>query len=229
MFNTQPIASAAQLQSHRTEHDTLLKPFDFHLGNKSEQWLLVVGKDTIIKLPADNNAQNKGPLCCSASPFRPPQTLSRRGGRDRRWASCTTVCRVSYRASRRRLKGFSDFPTTGLTKMTAGYILASRNRNNLPLLILWGAGATCSVFNTLQLSNHQRSKTQSVVQFYLLNLHFQQISLLSYAINDIRLADNKLYRPNNIVDARSWDIIFAHNARWVLEWRRRGRPTSIIS
>lgn len=80
-----------------------------------------------------------------------------------RWASCTTVCRVSHQASHRRLKGFSDFLTTGLTKITAGYILASRNRNNLFLLMLSGAGGTCSV---LTLFSCQTTSVQNSACLY---------------------------------------------------------------
>lgn len=196
------ITSAVWLQSHQTEHDTLLKPFDFHLGNKSGQWLLVVGccakiRSLFTSSPQIITRRTKGFFVARQVPSDHRRRRHAVAGgteeprwRDR-WASCTTVCRISYQASHRRLKGFSDF----LTKMTAGYILASRNRKNLPLLILWGGQVARVVcFNTLQLSNQQRPKIQPVVQFYPLNLHFQRISLLSYAINDIRLADNKVYR-----------------------------------
>lgn len=153
MFNTQPPLLPYSSSPIRRKHDTLLKPFDFHLGNKSEQWLLVVGCCAKIRSLFTSSAQiitrrTKGFFVARRVPSdhrRRCHTVVRGTEEPRwhdRWASCTTVCRVSYQASHRRLKGFSDFLTTGLTKMTAGYILASRNRNNLPLLILWVAGGT---------------------------------------------------------------------------------------
>lgn len=198
------MASAVQLQSHQTEHSTLLKPFDFHQGNKSEQRLLVVGccakiRSLFTSSPQIMRRGTKGFFVASRVPSDHRRTPSRRGGRNPesqrwrdRWASCATV---SYQASHRRLKGFSHFPTTGVTKTTAGYILASRNRNNLPLLILSGGRQVAPVeFLTLFDCQTRGPKFSLFYLFYLHNLHIQRISLLSYAMNDIRLANNKLYR-----------------------------------